>query len=115
MKAFILLLILTTISVSQVKATDYITSSDIGKFCTNTEEKESFYGICAGFVLGVYGAENFIAELNNQKSKICVPSGTTNFDMMIMVRDYIKSHPEFDTYGASDSIYLAFIAKYPCK
>lgn len=73
-------------------------------------ELEFHLGLCIGFIKG---ATNTWAEHNPRK--ICPPDEVTNEELMTVVVDWLRTHPEALDAPAVAAVVVATTEAFPCK
>ena len=67
------------------------------------------FGICLGFLQGVLAREQFLSA-----TKICVPSGATNGQLMDVVLAYMRDNPKTRHLPPMLLILISLGEAYPC-
>lgn len=68
---------------------------------------------CVAYVAGAVDAFNTTREANGLKS--CIPGGTTMGDLRTVTLDYLRDHRKERQKSASQIVFTATRAEWPCK
>lgn len=68
---------------------------------------------CVAYIAGAVDAFNTTREANGLKS--CIPSGTTMGDLRNVTVEYLDDHRKERTKSASQIVFTATRAEWPCK
>lgn len=68
---------------------------------------------CVAYIAGAVDAFNTTREANGLKS--CIPGGTTMGDLRTVTVDYLEDHRKERTKSASQIVFTATRAEWPCK
>ena len=88
------------------------TGNELHGYCQGTSTP-----LCSGIVGGaIHGfALAELAHANKIKSKLCLPSGVENQQLIDIVKNYLNANPSIRHQDAYLLILLAVIETYPCK
>ncbi len=100
----LLLLIMAAMMASPAYA---LTGDELWKDCQE-EEANFSTGLCMGYILGIS------VMLETLTTKYCRPAGSTNSQIVDVVKRYLGDHPHERHLPAADLIITALSENFPC-
>jgi hypothetical protein len=79
--------------------------------CTSNNYVER--GTCLGYVEGV--VDNLDEIRSAQNVRRCIPDGTVGHQVVDVVVNYLREHPEGKSYAASSLVIFAVLQAWNCK
>ena len=70
---------------------------------------------CLGYENGVTDTLQSAADVIRRANHICLPQNVSGQQVLDVVRDYFRDHPEDRHHVASDEVILALRTAFPCK
>ena len=81
--------------------------------CQSGEETPAF-ALCqvfiAGFVNGIFADQ----MLNKRNTPICIPAHTDNKQILLVILEFMRLHPEFSALDTDGLLGAIFVHNYPC-
>lgn len=71
---------------------------------------------CYGYIQGAHdGAVSTVRALNIEHGPFCLPREAKKTQIVDVVTNYLRAHPEQRHYAAADLVTSALITAFPCK
>jgi hypothetical protein len=102
-----------TVAGSDEMGTFFYTGNSLFEKCSASRDTP-YYAACLGYVTGVVDTLNMMQGLN-LGTAVCVPNGATVSQIVDVVAQRLRDHPEARHYAAAFQALLALRQSFPCK
>jgi Rap1a immunity proteins len=100
-------LLVLIVAAMMASPADALTGAELWKDCQ--EEKADFSsGLCMGYILGIS------VMLETLTAEYCRPAGSTNGQIVDVVKRHLEDHPHERHLSAADLITTALSENFPC-
>lgn len=94
----------------------FYTGNDLLDACSVEQDASNYFEKnyeCVAYIAGAVDAFNTTRAANGLKS--CIPGGVTMGDLRTVTVDYLRDHRKDRTKSASQIVFTATRAEWPCK
>jgi hypothetical protein len=109
MRRFLLLALVVLVVAGSSSAWGTSRGNDLYKWCSDDHPQAQ--GLCMGYINGM--AHEMEAEAH--RGQICLPENSMFSQVMDVVKNYLRDHPDNRHKGTPELVRNALIIAFPCK